>query len=90
MPCECIFSSSSETDMKKRNHISPILMEALQRLKFYLKKEHLNFMLSWTSSDKEMATEDPETDLLGELLRDSADRTQIKELVMKCIDKQEE
>src|ERR1700678_3810100 len=30
VPCERIFSSSAETDTKKRNHISPLLMEALQ------------------------------------------------------------
>jgi hypothetical protein len=39
VPCEHIFSSSSETDTKKRNSISPLLMEALQMLNFYLKKE---------------------------------------------------
>jgi hypothetical protein len=43
VPCERIFSSSSETDTKKRNRISPLLMEALQMLKFYLKKDRLNF-----------------------------------------------
>ena len=41
VPCERVFSSSAETDMKKRNRISPALMEALQVLKFSLKKDHL-------------------------------------------------
>jgi len=42
--CECVFSSSAETDTKKWNCISPALMEALQMLKFWLKKDHLHFM----------------------------------------------
>ncbi|KIK19412.1 hypothetical protein PISMIDRAFT_43550, partial [Pisolithus microcarpus 441] len=47
VPCECVFSSSSETDMKKHNCITPALMEALQMLKFGLKKERLDFTRGW-------------------------------------------
>jgi hypothetical protein len=43
VPCERVFSSSAETDTKKRNRIKPELMEALQILKFALKKDRLNF-----------------------------------------------
>jgi hypothetical protein len=43
VPCEHIFSSSAETDTKKRSRIKPELMEALQILKFALKKDRLNF-----------------------------------------------
>ncbi|KIJ10079.1 hypothetical protein PAXINDRAFT_86563, partial [Paxillus involutus ATCC 200175] len=43
VPCEQIFSSSAETDTKKRNRISPTLMEALQMLKYDFKKCRLNF-----------------------------------------------
>src|ERR1700734_3826531 len=43
VPCERVFSSSAETDTKKRNKIKPELMEALQVLKFTLKKDRLNF-----------------------------------------------
>jgi hypothetical protein len=43
VPCERVFSSSAETDTKKRNRIKPELMEALQVLKFSLKKSRLNF-----------------------------------------------
>ncbi|OJA12305.1 hypothetical protein AZE42_10248 [Rhizopogon vesiculosus] len=50
VPCECVFSSSVETDTKKCNRISPSLMEALQMLKFHLKKEHLNFTRGWITS----------------------------------------
>jgi hAT family C-terminal dimerisation region len=43
VPCERVFSSSAETDTKKRNRIKPELMEALQVLKFALKKARLSF-----------------------------------------------
>jgi hypothetical protein len=43
VPCERVFSSSAETDTKKRNRIKPELMEALQILKFSLKKARLDF-----------------------------------------------
>jgi hAT family C-terminal dimerisation region len=41
--CEQVFSSSAETDTKKRNKIRPELMEAIQVLKFALKKSRLDF-----------------------------------------------
>ena len=41
VPCERVFSSSAETNTKKQNRISPALMEALQVLKFSLKKDCL-------------------------------------------------
>ena len=44
VPCERVFLSAKETDTAKRNQISPMLMEALQTLKFILKKEQLNFI----------------------------------------------
>lgn len=68
VPCERVFSSSAETDTKKRNRISPLLMEALQMLKFYLKKERLNFTEGWLTSEKEMSVTEPEEDLLKKLL----------------------
>jgi hypothetical protein len=34
VPSERVFSSSAETDTLRRNRIKPILMEALQMLKF--------------------------------------------------------
>ena len=41
--CKRIFLSSAETDTKKQNRIKPELMEALQILKFSLKKACLDF-----------------------------------------------
>jgi hypothetical protein len=40
--CERVFSSSSETDTKKRNRINGLLMEALQMLKFSIKRDRLS------------------------------------------------
>jgi hypothetical protein len=51
VPYECVFSSAKDTDTTKRNQISPVLMEALQMLKYSLKKECLNFIAGWRTSD---------------------------------------
>jgi hypothetical protein len=71
VPCERIFSSSSETDTKKRNRISPLLMEALQMLRFHLKKDRLNFTAAWMTAEKQMTEDDPDKDLLSELFGDN-------------------
>lgn len=39
VPSERVFSSSAETDTLRRNRISPLLMEALQMVKFAIKHE---------------------------------------------------
>ena len=72
VPCELIFSSSTETDMKKQNRISPLLMEALQMLKLYPKKERLNFAESWVMPESQMTEDDLDKgyDLLDNLLKD--------------------
>ena len=72
VPCERIFSSSAETDTKRRNRINPLLMEALQMLKFYLKKERLNFTEAWVTSESQMTEDDPDEDLLRRLLDGNA------------------
>jgi len=69
VPCERIFSSSAETGTKKRNRISPLLMEALQMLKFHLKKERLNFTAGWITLEKDLVDDAPEEDFLQSLLQ---------------------
>jgi hypothetical protein len=71
VPCERIFSSSAETDTKKRNRINPLLMETLQMLKFHLKKERLNFTDAWITPETYMLQDEPDEDLLH-LLQGSA------------------
>jgi hypothetical protein len=51
VPSERMFSSSAETDTKKRNRINPILMESLQMLKFALKKARLDFTGGWITPE---------------------------------------
>ena len=70
VPCEWIFSSSAKTDTKKRNRISPVLMEALQTLKLHLKKERLDFTKEWMTEEKHMMEDDPDKDILCALLED--------------------
>jgi hypothetical protein len=71
VPCERVFSSSAETDTKKRNRISPLLMEALQMFKFFLKKERLVFTSGWMTSEGQMQdNNDPEEDnMMDEVLK---------------------
>ena len=52
--CEHVFSSAKETDTVKQNRMSPVLMEALQMLKFVLKKQCLNFMDGWAVPEETM------------------------------------
>ncbi|KAF5342769.1 hypothetical protein D9758_017026 [Tetrapyrgos nigripes] len=56
VPCERVFSSSSDTDTKKRNHISPELNEALQMLKYTLRRGNSISFTEGTSPEEELAT----------------------------------
>lgn len=55
VPCERVFSSSAETDTARRSNIAPELMEALQMLKFSIKRGRgLNFTQG-TTREEELA-----------------------------------
>jgi hypothetical protein len=69
VPCERVFSSSAETDTKKRNRISPALMEALQMVKFSLKKERLDFAKYHAMSEREMLFNEDTEDTLASLAK---------------------
>lgn len=71
VPCERVFSSAKETDTLKRNRIHPVLMEALQTLKFSLKNERFSFTDGWQTAPSRMkGKKNPGTtkDLLAHLL----------------------
>ena len=68
VPCERVFSSAKETDTLKRNRIHPVLMEALQTLKFSLKKERFNFISGWQTPQSKMKMTGTTKDLLAHLL----------------------
>ena len=56
VPCEHVFSSVKETDTSKCNQIHPVLMEALQTLKFSFKKDRqsISFTDGWKTMKAEM------------------------------------
>ena len=62
VPCECVFSSSTETDTKCHNRIGPILMEVLQMLKFERKKKQLDFTGGWVPDYALLIQDDPDID----------------------------
>jgi hypothetical protein len=68
VPCERVFSSAKDTDTAKRNRMSPALMEALQMLKYSIKKERLNFMRGWPTSEAAMSKVSEPTGDLGSLV----------------------
>jgi hypothetical protein len=70
VPSERMFSSSAETDTKKRNRINPVLMEALQMLKFAIKQSRLDFTKGWATPESILQEQEPELgeDLLSDLL----------------------
>ncbi|THH23039.1 hypothetical protein EUX98_g8138 [Antrodiella citrinella] len=81
VPSERIFSSSGETDTKKRNRLTPAVMEALQVLKFMYKSETLNFTGGWASTEKsilnetrEISTRDQLADVVAASSPESAER----------------
>ena len=49
-------------------------MEGLQILNFHLKKEQLSFASSWMTEEKNMSTDNPDTDLLGAMTKISEDQ----------------
>jgi hypothetical protein len=65
VPCERVFSSAGETNTKHRNRMKPELMEALQMLKFMLKKKRLDFTEGWQITEAELA--DVEEDSVARL-----------------------
>jgi hypothetical protein len=73
VPCEHVFLSAKDTDTTKQNWISPALMEALQMLKFSLKKEHLDFMNGWPTSEVAMGEVSKQTGDLNSLFTDDPD-----------------
>lgn len=71
VPSERVFSSGAETDTSKRNRINPVLMEALQMLKFGLKKARLDFTAGWITDIKQMeetVVAERDVDLLAGLI----------------------
>ena len=58
---------------KRRNRISPVLMKALQMVKFFLKKDLLNFMKGWMTSTTQMAVDVDDDDVLAMIVNNNID-----------------
>jgi len=84
VPCEQVFSSAKATDTVKQNQISPMLMEALQTLKFILEKWRLDFIKGWATPEVAMRRELKSDVDLGALLKDDADAAMDKILKEFC------
>lgn len=70
----------------RRNRIKPVLMEALQILKFRLKKQRLNFMRGWrTDEATQKPIPDPDSALLNDLfnLKDDKELQQVVEALLE-------
>ena len=59
MPCERVFLSSAEMKTKKHNQIGRTLMEALQMLKYHLKKTQLDFCANWSTTYENLVEDKP-------------------------------
>ena len=64
-------------------------MEALQMLKFFLKKEWLNFTEGWMMTEKAMMEDDPDDDLLSKLL-DPAVQDDMDHVILQAINAYED
>jgi hypothetical protein len=67
VPCERAFSSGAETDTPRRNRLSPLLMEALQMLKFAYRAEPFDFTADLITPEADLTIES-NRDLLAELI----------------------
>ena len=88
VPSECAFLSSAETDTVRRNRISPVLMEALQMLKFGFRNEPFNFTEGLITNEQDMiisfdTANDP--DLLAELAHPSNTDVQWEDVIDQVI-----
>jgi hypothetical protein len=61
--------------------MSCLTMEALQMLKFHLKKSRLDFMAGWATPMKDMVVDDPEEDHLAKLLTADTDTGGLQDLL---------
>jgi hypothetical protein len=86
VPCERAFSSSGETDTVRRNRLSPVLMEALQMLKFGFSKEPFNFTEGILTDENDLTIRfDDNVDILAELVHDEHTDTQREDIIDRFI-----
>lgn len=81
VPCERAFSSSAETDTKKRNRLGPDLFEASQITKNWINNNVIDFTRYWFTAAEDMIDESWREGQLDRLLSgdDSVRRRLIEE-----------
>ena len=92
VPCERAFSSSAETDTKKRNRLSPVMFEALQLLKHWFKRGRMSSMARWNVSNIDLMAEsvDYSVDHLASLMAASAEKREaIINKIVTAVDMEE-
>ena len=66
VPCERVFSSSGETDTKRRNRLAPVTMEALQIIKYNVRgRRGMDFTDGLVTSQAQMTDDPLEGDMLS-------------------------
>jgi hypothetical protein len=88
VPCERAFSSSAETDTVRRNRLSPVLMEALQMLKFGFSREPFNFTEGILTDESDLAIkfyDDDDADILAQLVHPDRSDAQREDIIDKFI-----
>jgi hypothetical protein len=86
MPCERAFSSSGKTDTVRRNRLSPVLMEALQMLKFGFSKEPFNFTKRILTDKNDLTIKfDDNADILAKLVHHEHTDTQREDIIDRFI-----
>jgi hypothetical protein len=86
VPCERAFSSSAKTDTIRRNRLSPVLMEALQMLKFGFSKKPFNFTEGILTDEKDLAIKfNDNTDILAELVHHEHTNAQQEDIIDRFI-----
>jgi hypothetical protein len=85
VPCERAFSSSAETDTKRRNRISPNLMEALQILKFSIRNDLIDFTTGHLVTEKDLIPLHTSQDLLAQLSQNADTDGQWEDVMDKIL-----
>src|SRR6266481_9896752 len=79
VPSKCVFSSSAETDMKCHNRLRPLLMKALQMLKYLIKGCHPDFGMAWVTDKSLLGIEEvggdklDSVDIMDDVVKASTD-----------------
>ena len=81
---ERTFSSSAETDTSCRNRISPVLMKALQMLKFALHQDAMDFMFNLLMHEEDLRPGDSQ-DLLLHLTKPYVSITERENVIDRIV-----